>query len=102
VILGILVPAILFLIPRFNRNPAAIVLGALSAMAGIVTHRWNVTVGGLFVPLSYSPGTLYALPPGNYWPAPVEWGVALLVIGYALTVLTLGIRFLPIFETSEH
>lgn len=102
VILGILVPAILFLVPRFNRNPAAIVLGALSAMTGIVTHRWNVTVGGLFVPLSYSPGTLYALPPGNYWPAPIEWGVALLVIGYALTVLTLGVRFLPIFETPEH
>jgi hypothetical protein len=32
----------------------------------------------------------------------VEWGVGILVIGYALTVLTLGVRFLPLFEHNEH
>jgi Ni/Fe-hydrogenase subunit HybB-like protein len=101
VILGILVPAILFLVPRFNKNPAAAVLGALSAMIGIILHRWNVTVGGLFVPVSYSPGTAFKLPIGAYFPAPVEWGVAILVVGYALTVLTLGARFLPLFEKNE-
>ena len=100
VILGILVPAILFLVPRFNKNPAAAVVGALSAMVGIIVHRWNITVGGLFVPVSYSPGTAFQLPPGYYFPAPVEWGVAILVIGYALTVITLGARFLPLFEKS--
>jgi hypothetical protein len=42
------------------------------------------------------------LPIGIYFPAPVEWGVAILVIGYALTVLTLGARFLPLFENNEH
>lgn len=102
VILGILVPAILFLVPRFNKNPAAAVLGALSAMIGIILHRWNVTVGGLFVPLAYSPGTAFSLPAGTYTPALIEWGVAVLVIGYALTVLTLGARFLPLFEHSKH
>jgi molybdopterin-containing oxidoreductase family membrane subunit len=102
VILGILVPALLFLVPRFNKNPAAAVLGAFSAMLGIIIHRWNVTVGGLFVPISYSPGTAFELPTGTYFPAPVEWGVAILVIGYALTVLTLGARFLPLFEKNEH
>ena len=102
VILGILVPAILFLVPRFNKNPAAAVLGGLSAMAGILIHRWNVTVGGLFVPLSYSPGTLYELPIVRYFPAPVEWGVIVLVIGYALTVITLAVKFLPLFEKQDH
>lgn len=102
VILGILVPAILFLVPRFNKNPALAVVGAASAMVGIIVHRWNVTVGGLFVPLSYSPGTTYVLPIGNYSPALIEWGVAVLVIGYALTVLTLAVRFLPLFEKQEH
>ena len=102
VILGILVPALLFLVPRFNKNPAAAVLGALAAMIGIILHRWNVTVGGLYVPISYSPGTAFELPTGTYFPAPVEWGVAILVIGYALTVLTLGARFLPLFEKNEH
>lgn len=102
VILGILVPAILFLVPRFNKNPAAAVVGAISAMVGIIVHRWNVTVGGLFVPLSYSPGTTYELPIGSYFPALIEWGVGILVIGYALTVLTLAVRFLPLFDKQEH
>ena len=102
VILGILAPAILFLVPRFSKNPAAAVLGAGAAMIGILLHRWNVTVGGLFVPLAYSPGTAYTLPIGQYFPAPIEWGVALLVVGYALTVITLGVRFLPLFEERKH
>lgn len=102
VILGILVPATLFLVPRFNKNPALAVVGAASAMLGIIVHRWNVTVGGLFVPLSYSPGTTYELPIGTYSPALIEWGVGILVIGYALTVLTLAVRFLPLFEKQEH
>ena len=103
VLLGIVFPAILFLVPRYNRNPAAAVLGGLSAMIGIIIHRWNVTVGGLFVPISYSPGTLLQLPTGSYFPGPIEWGVGILVIGYALTVLTLGVRFLPLFEhRDEH
>jgi molybdopterin-containing oxidoreductase family membrane subunit len=102
VILGILVPAALFLVPRFNKNPALAVVGAASAMLGIIVHRWNVTVGGLFVPLSYSPGTTYELPIGTYSPALIEWGVGILVIGYALTVLTLAVRFLPLFEKQEH
>lgn len=102
VLLGIVIPAVLFLTPRFNRNPVALVLGAACAFVGIVINRWNVTVGGLFVPLSYSPGTLYKLPIGNYHPALVEWGIATGVIGYALTMLTLGIRFLPLFGRKEH
>jgi molybdopterin-containing oxidoreductase family membrane subunit len=101
VLLGIVIPAVLFLSPRFNRNPAALVLGAISIFLGIVIHRWDITVGGLFVPLSYTPGTIYKLPTGNYQPALVEWGVAIGVIGYALTMLTLGIRFLPLFGRKE-
>ena len=65
-------------------------------------NRWNVTVGGLFVPLSYSPGTIYQLPPGNYFPALPEWGIAIGIIGYALTMLTLGIRYLPLFGNEAH
>lgn len=101
VLLGIVVPALLFLSPRFNRNPAFLVLGAMSAFVGIIVHRWNITVGGLYVPLSFSPGTLYKLPTGNYHPALVEWGIAIGIIGYALTMLTIGIRFLPLFGRKE-
>jgi molybdopterin-containing oxidoreductase family membrane subunit len=99
--LGIIVPAVFFLTPRFNRSPLFLVAGGISGMIGIIMHRWNITVSGLFVPVAYSPGTLYHLPAGAYWPAPVEWGVALGIIGYALLLLTLGIKFLPLFDGEK-
>ena len=102
IILGVALPAILFLTPRFNKDSRYLVLGSIFAVIGIVMNRWNVTVGGLFVPLSYSPGTIYQLPPGNYFPALPEWGIAIGIIGYALTMLTLGIRYLPLFGNEAH
>jgi molybdopterin-containing oxidoreductase family membrane subunit len=102
IIVGIAVPAVIFLTPRFNRNSGLLVLGALCATAGIIFNRWDVTVSGLVVPLSYSPGTLYKLPAGQYWPALSEWGVAVGIIGYALLMITLGAKFLPLFGGSQN
>jgi len=102
IILGVVLPAVLFLTPRFNRNPGYLVMGAIFAVIGILVNRWNVTVGGLFVPLSYSPGTLYQLQPGKYFPGLPEWGIAIGIVGYGLTMLTLGIRYLPLFSSEEH
>jgi molybdopterin-containing oxidoreductase family membrane subunit len=102
IIVGILIPVILFLVPRYNRRPALLVFGTICAMIGIVINRWNVTVSGLFVPVAYSPGTLYQLPAGDYFPSLVEWGVGLGIVGYGLMMLTLGIRFLPLFTKEEH
>jgi Ni/Fe-hydrogenase subunit HybB-like protein len=102
ILLGVILPAVLFLTPRFNRNPGYLVMGAFFAVIGILINRWNVTVGGLFVPLSYSPGTQYQLPPGKYFPGLPEWGIAVGIIGYALTLLTLGIRYLPLFGKEQH
>lgn len=101
VFLGIVIPAIIFLSPRYNRKSGFLILGALLATLGIIFNRWNVTVTGLFVPLSYSPGVLYQLHAGTYWPSLVEWGVIIGILGYALTMLTLGIRFLPLFNHKE-
>jgi len=98
VILGIVIPAIIFIFPRFNKRPALLVLGALLAVVGILFNRWNTTVTGLYVPLSYSPGTLYQSPIGAYSPNFVEWGIAIGIIGYALLMITLGVRFLPLFD----
>jgi Ni/Fe-hydrogenase subunit HybB-like protein len=98
VIVGIVIPAVFFLSSRFNRRPVFLVVGALCAMIGVIANRWNVTVSGLTVPLSYSPGVLYQAAPGSYSPSLTEWGIAIGVVGYALLLLTLGLRFLPLFN----
>ncbi len=101
IIIGIVLPAIFFLVPRFNRRPWYLVLGAAGAMMGIIVNRWNVTVSGLVVPLSYSPGVAAELTPAAYFPNIAEWGIALLVLAYSLGMLTLGARFLPLFDSRD-
>ena len=96
--IGILVPVLFFLVPRFNRNPAYLVLGGLLAALGVVINRWNVTVSGLIVPLTYSPGVGVQLEPGSYTPSLTEWGVAVGVVGYTLLAFTLGVWLLPLFK----
>jgi molybdopterin-containing oxidoreductase family membrane subunit len=99
--LGIVVPVLMFLVPRFSRNPANLVLGALLAALGVVINRWNVTVSGLVVPLTYSPGAGVQLQPGSYAPSLTEWGVAVGVVGFALLAFTLGAWLLPLFKTQS-
>jgi molybdopterin-containing oxidoreductase family membrane subunit len=101
IVIGIVIPVILFLVPRFNRKPINLVIGSFFAAIGILANRWNVTVSGLIVPLDFSPGVEFQLDPGVYTPSLVEWGVVLGVIGYALLFFTLGVRFLPIFNNEE-
>ena len=101
ILIGILVPVLIFLIPSLNKKPLNLVIGTLCAMIGIVFNRWNITVSGLFVPVDYSPGTLYQLPAGQYFPSLVEWAVVLGIIGYGLLLLTLGLRYLPLFPDAK-
>jgi molybdopterin-containing oxidoreductase family membrane subunit len=101
VFIGILIPVLFFLLPRFRRNPTYLVAGAVCAAFGIVVNRWNVTVSGLTVPVSYSPGVEYVLPAQSYAPSLVEWGVSLGVIGYVGLILTLGVLFLPLFKNNN-
>ncbi|HSF81750.1 MAG TPA: NrfD/PsrC family molybdoenzyme membrane anchor subunit [Anaerolineales bacterium] len=100
-IIGILIPALMFLVPRFNQRSTNLVFGAFCAILGIIFNRWNVTVTGLFVPVNFSPGTLYHLPAGQYLPGLFEWAIAVGIIGYVMLMLTLGVRYLPLFPKNE-
>jgi molybdopterin-containing oxidoreductase family membrane subunit len=101
IIIGILIPVLLFLLPSLNKKPTNLVLGTACAVLGVIVNRWNITVSGLFVPVAYSPGTLYQLPPGQYFPSIAEWAIGIGIIGYMMLMLTLGIRYLPLFPKHE-
>jgi len=101
VMIGILIPVLIFLLPTLNKKPTNLVFGTACAVLGVIINRWNITVSGLFVPVAYSPGTLYQLPPGQYFPSIAEWAIGVGIIGYMMLMLTLGIRYLPLFPKNE-
>jgi len=102
IVLGALIPAIILLTPSLRRQDLWVLLGGLLAIGGVIANRWNVTLSGLVVPMDWSPGAanLFAVQP--YTPSLAEWGVAIGVLSYALTMFTLGLRFLPLFNHDTH
>jgi Ni/Fe-hydrogenase subunit HybB-like protein len=100
VLMGALLPAIIFLWPRTRRNRYALMLGALMVVAGLVVNRWNVTLSGFVVPLDWSPGVLDVFPINMYEPSLVEWGVAAGIIGYSWLGWTLGVRYLRLYPNA--
>ena len=69
---------------------------------GVVVNRWNVTLSGLVVPPSWSPGVLGNAVAASYVPSWIEVAVSVGVVGYATLAFTLGARYLPLFpKTAE-
>ncbi len=101
VLLGAVVPIIIFFVPRFHKNDFLVMLACALTIAGVVMLRWNTTISGLVVPLDWSPGTAFVFARQIYFPTFVEFGAFFGIIGYALMGLTLGVRFLPIYPTEE-
>ena len=101
IVVGALIPAMIMLTPRLRRQDVWVVVAGLLAIVGIVVNRWNVTLSGLVVPMDWSPGAAELFPVREYVPALSEWGVAIGVLGYALIMLTLGLKFLPLFPKSH-
>jgi Ni/Fe-hydrogenase subunit HybB-like protein len=64
---------------------------------GVVVNRWNVTLSGLVVPPSWSPGVLGNAVAASYVPSLIEVAVSIGVLGYATLAFTLGARYLPLF-----
>jgi Ni/Fe-hydrogenase subunit HybB-like protein len=102
VILGALIPAVVLLTPRLRKHDLAILMVTVLTIAGVIVNRWNVTLSGLIVPLDWSPGVADLFAVNVYRPSLVEWGVALGVLGYGLFMLSLGLRFLPLFPKVSH
>lgn len=101
VLLGSVIPIIIFFTPQLRRNDWMVMLGSVLAIVGVVMLRWNTTISGLVVPIDWSPGTAYLFPRLGYTPNLIELGAFFGIISYALLGLTLGVRFLPIYPSEE-
>jgi molybdopterin-containing oxidoreductase family membrane subunit len=101
ILLGALVPAVIFLWPRLRRNPLLLMLASALVIGGLVVYRWNVTLSGFTVPLDWSPGVAEVFPINTYEPALVEWGVALGIVVYSWFFFSLGARFLNLYPQAK-
>ena len=98
VLLGCVIPLILFISPRFFKHDRALITGSFLVIIGVIANRWNVTLSGLIAPPQWSPGIL-----GNTWiatysPNIIEILVTLGVLSFGLFLFSLGIKYLPIFN----
>ncbi|HEX7973547.1 MAG TPA: NrfD/PsrC family molybdoenzyme membrane anchor subunit [Anaerolineales bacterium] len=99
-VLGGLIPAIILLYPALRRNDRVLAIGLGLIVAALVLNRWNVTLSGLVVPPSWSPGILGGVVTASYFPTWTEVAVASGILGYALLVFTIGVKYLPIYAHS--
>ena len=107
-VIGCALAAVICFVPRLRTNPL-IVVASLLAIAGIFCKRVQLLVGGFQIPNLDYPGVMTPYTVTNwegtlaqayqgmvYWPAPIEFGVALGVFGLGALILLLGLKFLPL------
>lgn len=97
VFLGIVVPVIILLNRPLRRHIGLLIVALVLVVAGVVVNRWNVTLSGLTVPPQWSPGVLGHVVAATYMPSAVEVMVSLGILAFALLLLTLGVKYLPLF-----
>lgn len=95
------VPAVILLNRPFRRRHGVFMVGLALIVVGVVVNRWNVTLSGLVVPPSWSPGVLGNAIAATYTPSWTEISVSLGVLGYALLAFTLGAKYLPLFPPQS-
>ena len=107
-VVGCALCAVVCFAPRLRTNPL-IVVASLLAIAGIFCKRVQLLVGGFQIPnIDYAgPMTQYTVTDASgtmasayqgmvYFPTPIEFGVALGVIGLGALLLLLGLKYLPL------
>ena len=112
-VVGCVLCAAVCFVPRLRTNPL-IVVASLLAIVGIFCKRVQLLVGGFQIPnIDYAgPMTQYTVTDASgtmasayqgmvYFPTPIEFGVALGVIGLGALLLLLGLKYLPLKPVED-
>lgn len=104
ILLGIVFPMIVLLNNKLRAN-RLLRMAALGFVAlGVVFYRWDTTLVGQLVVLSYLPQEILGRYT-HYVPSLVEIAAGIGVIGYGLTMITLGVQYLKVVDhrvTEDH
>jgi Ni/Fe-hydrogenase subunit HybB-like protein len=89
IVLGLVIPIIIFSNAALRSNTRLLYRGALLGVLGFIIHRLNVSVTGFEV-----------IAGKTYTPAWTEVAVSLMLVTIGVTAFNLAGRYLPIFETE--
>ncbi len=101
IILGSIIPLILFSIRKIRQSPRGLLTGAIILLLGMILDRFNVS--WLAVkhpdPLSYIPNFMASNV--HYFPSLAEVSISIGIFSFGILAFGLAIKYLPIFE-EEH
>jgi c(7)-type cytochrome triheme protein len=89
-LLGVLLPAVLFAIPRVRHREAGLFLAALLTILGFVVNRMNVAITGM----AASSGVRYV-------PSWMEFAVTMSVVVLGFILFGLAVKYLSVFPREE-
>ena len=112
-VVGCALAAVVCFVPRLRTNPL-LVVASLLAIVGIFCKRVQLLVGGFQIPnldlstvmtsstvTHWEAGMAGAYQGMVYWPAPIEWGVTLGVVGLGVLLLCAGLKYLPLRPAGD-
>jgi Ni/Fe-hydrogenase subunit HybB-like protein len=90
IILGVVIPAIIFLVPRNRQNPRTLLIGAIILLFGMILNRFNVSWFGI-----------QRLQDVGYVPSLAEISISAAIFSFGIMAFGLAARYLPVFEDPE-
>ena len=88
--LGVLLPMVLFALPRVRRSDQGLFFAALLTVMGFIINRLNVAVTGM----TASSGVTYI-------PSWMEFAVTVSIVAAGFALFALAVKYLPIFPKQE-
>lgn len=90
-IVGVILPMVLFSLPAVRRSSGWLLVGAILVIGGVIMNRFDVSLAGL------------SRPPGvGYFPAWSEFAVTIAIIAAGVSAYGLVARYLPLFGEHPH
>jgi molybdopterin-containing oxidoreductase family membrane subunit len=99
-LLGTVVPIMILLKDSLRRKPLLRMIALAMVALGIVAYRWDITMVGQLVVLTYLPQEIVARYT-SYTPSLIEIMAGVGVVAYGLMAFTLGVRYLKVVDHRE-
>lgn len=90
IVLGVLLPVIIFSVTKLRNNRGGLFLGSVFVLLGFVMNRLNVAITGM----TRSAGI-------EYTPTWMEWVVTASIVAAGFVIFRLAVKYLPVFGAHE-